>query len=71
MLVTKDDFSDPTKMYNTVSTPGGTPINLCNKIDGLGAQDIRSLKVGNLPTDKDYVIESTPAFIKPGLDVGK
>lgn len=68
--LTRDDFSDPSKMYNTVSTPGGKPLQLCNKIDGLEAQDIRSLKVGNLPTEKDYVIESTPAFIKPGLDFG-
>jgi len=68
--LTKSYFSDPTKMYNTVSTPGGTSIHLCTKIDGVTDQNIRSLNLGNLPTDKDYVIESTPAFIKPGLDVG-
>ena len=68
--LTSSDFSDPTKMYNPVSTPGGTPIRLCAKIEGLTDQNIRSLQIHRLPTEKDYVIESTPAFIKPGLDIG-
>lgn len=66
----KSDFSDPSKMYNTVSTPGGRQIQLCTKLDGLKEEDVASLTARKLPTDKDFDVESTPALIKPGQMVG-
>jgi len=68
--LTQNDFSDPSKMYNMVSTPKGTPLRLCSKVDGITKENVGSLNLGNLPTDKDYVIESSPAFLKPDSNIG-
>jgi hypothetical protein len=68
--LTQNYFSDPSKMYNTVSTPSGKPLRLCTKVDGITKENVGSLYLGNLPTDKDYVIESSPAFLNPDSNIG-
>jgi hypothetical protein len=67
--VSQNDFADPSKMYTPSQTPGGKTLNLCSKIEGLSPSETANLSLQKLPTDKDYVIESTPAFINPRQDV--
>ncbi|MFM2006158.1 MAG: hypothetical protein RLZZ09_1813, partial [Pseudomonadota bacterium] len=67
--VSQNDFADPSKMYTPSQTPGGKTLSLCSKIEGLSPSETANLSLQKLPTDRDYVIESTPAFINPRQDV--
>lgn len=67
--VKRSDFLDPSKMYTTSKTPGNRDLKLCSKVEGLTESEAAQMRLNNLPKDKDFVIESVPAFINPRPDV--
>ncbi|MDD2767967.1 MAG: hypothetical protein PHT19_04500 [Methylococcus sp.] len=67
--LSKNDFSDPSQMYNKISLPNGKMTQLCHKIEGQTENETQGLTGSSLPSG-DYTIESVPAIVKPNERIG-